>query len=125
MPAWDNPRVPTFHHANLGIPPELADAEADFLVGILGYRRLEPPVAAADFGARWFEADDGTQVHLSLDPAHTPAGMAHTAIDVGGECDAIAARLEDAGIRFKTAEFDGNRIILCKDPAGNRWELRS
>jgi hypothetical protein len=116
--------MPTFHHANLGVPPDLAEAEASFLVGILGYRRLEPPTAAADFGARWFEADDGTQVHLSLDPEHTPAAMAHTALDVRGEFDAIQARLTDGGVRFKAAEFDGNRIMLCKDPAGNRWELR-
>ena len=116
--------MPTFHHTNLGIPPDLADAEADFLVRILGYRRLEPPKTDAGFGANWFEADDGTQVHLSLDPAHAPAGMAHTAIDVGGESDAIARRLHDAAIHFKEAEFDGNRIIFCKDPAGNRWELR-
>ena len=72
--------MPTFHHANLGIPPDLADAEADFLTGILGYRRLEPPQAAADFGARWFEADDGTQVHLSLDPAHAPAATHFSAM---------------------------------------------
>jgi hypothetical protein len=116
--------MPTFHHANLGIPPELAEAEADFLVGILGYRQLDPPKAAADFGARWFEADDGTQVHLSLDPRHTPAAKAHTAIDVHGECDAIVRHLIDAGVRFKATEFDGNRIILCMDPAGNRWEHR-
>jgi len=116
--------MPTFHHANLGILPDLAEAEADFLVSILGYRRLEPPSAAADFGARWFEADDGTQVHLSLDPAHTPAAMAHIALEVGDDSEAIAERLTNAGVRFKTAEFDGNRILLCKDPAGNRWELR-
>ena len=36
----------------------------------------------------------------------------------------MEARLTNAGIHFKKAEFDGNRIILCKDPAGNRWELR-
>jgi catechol 2,3-dioxygenase-like lactoylglutathione lyase family enzyme len=117
--------MPTFHHANLGIPPELADAEADFLVGILGYRRLEPPNVASDFGARWFEADDGTQVHLSLDPDHAPAAMAHTALEVNDESDAIAERLTQAGILFKTGEFGGNRILFCKDPAGNRWELRS
>jgi catechol 2,3-dioxygenase-like lactoylglutathione lyase family enzyme len=116
--------MPTFHHANLGIPPDLEEAEADFLVGILGYRRLEPPKAAADFGARWFEADDGTQVHLSLDPDHSPAAMAHIALEVGDDSEAIATRLSDAGVRFKAAEFDGNRIVLCKDPAGNRWELR-
>jgi hypothetical protein len=117
--------MPTFHHANLGIPPDLAEAEADFLVGILGYRRLEPPKMAADFGARWFEADDGTQVHLSLDPAHAPAAMAHIAIAVSGECDAIITRLTDTGTPFKATEFDGTRIVLCKDPAGNRWELRA
>jgi catechol 2,3-dioxygenase-like lactoylglutathione lyase family enzyme len=117
--------MPTLHHVNLGIPPELADAEADFLVGILGYRRVEPPQPAADFGARWFEADDGTQVHLSLDPAHAPAAMAHTALHVGDDADVIAMRLTDAGIRFKAGEFDGVRLLLCKDPGGNRWELRS
>jgi catechol 2,3-dioxygenase-like lactoylglutathione lyase family enzyme len=117
--------MPTLHHVNLGIPPDLADAEADFLVGILGYRRVEPPQLAAEFGARWFEADDGTQVHLSLDPEHTPAAMAHTALHVGDEADGIATRLTHAGVRFKAAEFDGVRILLCKDPAGNRWELRS
>jgi catechol 2,3-dioxygenase-like lactoylglutathione lyase family enzyme len=116
--------MPTFHHANLGIPPDLADAEADFLVGILGYRRLDPPKVAADFGARWFGADDGTQVHLSLDPEHSPAAMAHTALDIGGEFDAVEKRLTERGVRFKAAEFDGNRILLCQDPAGNRWELR-
>jgi catechol 2,3-dioxygenase-like lactoylglutathione lyase family enzyme len=117
--------VPTFHHANLGIPPHLADAEAEFLVGVLGYRRLEPPESASAFGARWFEADDGTQVHLSLDPDHAPAAMAHTAIEVGSEGDAVEQRLTDAGIPFKSGEFGGNRIVFCQDPAGNRWELRS
>jgi hypothetical protein len=51
--------------------------------------------------------------------------MAHTAIAVGTEGRAIEARLAGAGVPFKVAEFDGNRILLCKDPAGNRWELRS
>jgi uncharacterized glyoxalase superfamily protein PhnB len=51
--------------------------------------------------------------------------MAHIAIVVGGECDAIITRLTDTGIPFKATEFDGTRIVLCKDPAGNRWELRS
>jgi catechol 2,3-dioxygenase-like lactoylglutathione lyase family enzyme len=116
--------MPKFHHANLGVPPELADAEGEFLVGVLGYRRLEPPPAARRFGALWFEADDGTQIHLSLDPDHRPAEMAHTAIDIRGECDAIEARLGAAGVPFTAAEFDGQRLVNCKDPAGNGWELR-
>jgi hypothetical protein len=117
--------MPTFHHANLGIPPELAEAEAAFLVEILGYRKLEPPPQATGFGARWFEADDGTQVHLSLDPNHVPAERAHTAISISGEGNLIETRLTDAGVPFTATDFDGNHITLCKDPAGNRWELRS
>ncbi|MGO8861401.1 MAG: VOC family protein [Acidimicrobiales bacterium] len=116
--------MPKFHHANLGVPPELADAEGEFLVGILGYRRLEPPPAARGFGALWYEADDGTQVHLSPDPDHRPADKAHTAIDVRGECDEIVARLTAAGVPFTAGEFDGLRLVVCKDPAGNGWELR-
>jgi hypothetical protein len=50
--------------------------------------------------------------------------MAHTVLNVRGEFDVIQARLNDGGVRFKATEFDGNRIMLCKDPAGNRWELR-
>lgn len=117
--------MPKFHHANLGVPPELADAEADFLVGVLGYRRLEPPPIASARGARWFEADDGTQVHLSLDSDHIPAAKAHTAIDVTGESAEIESRLAAADIPFTAGEFGGIRLVICKDPAGNGWELRS
>ena len=53
------------HHVNLGVPPDGADAEGEFLVGVLGYRHLEPPEQAQAFGARWYETDDGTQVHLT------------------------------------------------------------
>lgn len=113
-----------FHHVNLGVPPELADAEADFLVEILGYKRLEPSPAASKYGARWFEADDGTQVHLILDPDHVPAAKAHTAIDVSGECADIESRLTAKGISFTAGEFDGRRVVICRDPAGNGWELR-
>ncbi|ABW13175.1 conserved hypothetical protein [Parafrankia sp. EAN1pec] len=113
-----------FHHANLGVPPDAADAEAEFLVGVLGYRRLEPSSVALGRGARWFEADDGTQIHLSLDPDHVPAAKAHTAIEVGADCAAIEARLTAAGIPFTAGDFDGRRIVICRDPAGNGWELR-
>ena len=104
----------------IGIPPDLADAEADFLVGILGYRTPASPRqrAPADFGARWFEADDGTQVHLEPRPRRTSgAAMAHTASTWATSSMRLRpAAHRSAGVRFKTAEFDGNRIMLCKDP---------
>jgi catechol 2,3-dioxygenase-like lactoylglutathione lyase family enzyme len=92
------------HHVNLGVHPDVMDDEVDFLIDVLGYRRADPPAEALRFGAQWFDADDGTQVHLSRDPDHRPAARAHTALVVGDELDDIKAR---------------------SDPAGNRWELRS
>jgi catechol 2,3-dioxygenase-like lactoylglutathione lyase family enzyme len=113
-----------FHHVNLGVPPDGAPAEGEFLVGVLGYRHVEPSERARGFGALWYETDDGTQVHLSIDPDHRPAARAHTAIEIGDEIEEVAGRLRAAGIEFGDSEFDGNRVLFCQDPAGNRWELR-
>jgi catechol 2,3-dioxygenase-like lactoylglutathione lyase family enzyme len=113
------------HHVNLGVPTGGADAEAVFLIDVLGYHQVEPPEMAKGFGARWYETDDGTQVHLSEDPDHQPAARAHTAIEFGDQLETVAERLRGAGIEFGENEFDGRRILFCLDPAGNRWELRS
>ena len=112
------------HHINLGVPPELIDAEGEFLVDVLGYRRAELDPAAAQVGANWFDADDGTQIHLSPDPEHVAGRRAHTAIVVGDEIDIIEKRLEAAGSSYDVGEFGGRRLLFCADPAGNRFELR-
>ena len=115
--------MPRLHHVNLAVPPGAADDEGDFLVEVLGYRRVPVP---ADFEgpARWFEADDGTQVHLSVDPDHRPSAMAHTAVELGDDAEAVLARLAASGIDHRATEFDGRRLTFCTDPGGNRWELR-
>jgi catechol 2,3-dioxygenase-like lactoylglutathione lyase family enzyme len=112
--------MPRFHHANLGVAPGVEDSEASFLVDVLLYRRMDVPQDLQRI-ARWFEADDGSQIHLSIDPEHRPAAAAHTAIEVDG---AIEARLDAAGIAYQAGERDGVRVLFCEDPAGNRWELR-
>jgi catechol 2,3-dioxygenase-like lactoylglutathione lyase family enzyme len=84
-----------------------------------------PSAVAEGAGANWYETDDGSQVHLSVDPDHRPAARAHTALDIGEQIDEIAGRLQSAGIEYRDGEFDGRRILFCQDPAGNRWELRS
>ena len=89
--------MPRIHHVNLGVPPELIEAEADFLVAVIGYRRAVLDPAAAQAGANWFDADDGTQIHLSPDPEHVAGRRAHTALVVGDEIDLIEKRLEAAG----------------------------
>jgi hypothetical protein len=69
-----------FHHVNLGVPVGGADAEAAFLVDFLAYQRVEL-TADAPPTARWFESEDGKQIHLSEDPDHRPAARAHVAVE--------------------------------------------
>ncbi len=111
-----------FHHVNLGVPEGGAEAEAQFLVDLLGYRRLDPP---AEFpSARWFEGDDGKQIHLSEDPEHRPAARAHVAVELGDGLADLEQRLEKIGYPFTARDTMDLRVVFCQDPAGNRWELR-
>jgi catechol 2,3-dioxygenase-like lactoylglutathione lyase family enzyme len=117
--------VTRLHHLQLGVTPDRVGAEAAFLTGILGYRNVEPSEQEKSLGARFFETDDGTQVHLSVDPDFQPAPRAHTSLEIGTELQTVATRLSAASIEFKDVEIDGRRILFCRDPAGNGWELRS
>jgi catechol 2,3-dioxygenase-like lactoylglutathione lyase family enzyme len=112
-----------FHHVNLGIPVGGEEAEAGFLVDVLGYTRLSPPAELAAV-AKWFAAADGSQVHLSEDPDHRPAARAHVAIEVGDELTEVAQAFDQSGYPYKQFDSQGLRILFCEDPAGNRWELR-
>lgn len=117
--------MPLFHHVNLGVPPDGLTSEADFLVQVLGFRAVERNEALAAIGAWWFEGEDGAQIHLSADPDHRPAARAHVAISYGSDLDQVEKRLRDQGIdcdRFANSGFPP--IVICLDPAGNRWELR-
>jgi len=120
--------MPTLHHVNLSVPEMIGDvrgteAEAAWLQ-LLGYRAIEPgPEIAAMAEVHWFEADDGTQVHLSPDPDHAPSARAHTAIRLDGALDDTIARIEATGQACLTTAFDGDRHVFANDPAGNLWEL--
>ena len=114
-----------FHHANLGVPVDGVDAEAAFLIDVLGYRRVSVDEQLQRMGANWFEADDGSQIHLSPDPDHRPAARAHVAVAFGSELDEIERRLQKSEIAFDSSQRPGfPRVLFCQDPAGNRWELR-
>ena len=111
------------HHVNLGIPVGGTDAEAAFLVDLLGYKRLEPPPSLASV-AKWFEYEDGTQVHLSEDPEHRPAARAHVAVELGDQLGALEHLFDQAGYAYTPLDSQDMRVVFCEDPAGNRWELR-
>ena len=113
------------HHVNLGVLPEAVDEERSFLGAVLGYRELDLSDELRALGAIWFEDEHGQQIHLSVDPDHRPAGRAHVALELGPDAAAVEARLTESGRAVRVVENDGLRIVLCQDPAGNRWELRS
>jgi catechol 2,3-dioxygenase-like lactoylglutathione lyase family enzyme len=114
-----------FHHVNLGVPVDGLEAEADFLLDVLGYRRVEVDEQLEQMGVNWFEADDGSQVHLSVDPDHRPAARAHVAVAFGPALGDVEGRLQERAIKFASSQRVGfPQVLLCRDPSGNRWELR-
>src|SRR5437762_2629294 len=96
-----------FHHVNLNVSDENVDAQEAFLVDVLGYRRMELDDKLRAVGARWFEASDGSQVHLSAQP--------HVAVEFAADLPGVEERLRNAGVEFKTGEFMGLRITRCTD----------
>ncbi|HSO96625.1 MAG TPA: VOC family protein [Acidimicrobiia bacterium] len=111
-------------HINLCVPEGGVDAEIRWLVDLLGYRRAEPGPEIARLGPLyWFEADDGTQVHLTIDAEHRPSKRAHTAVDLGDQLDPVIARVEASGQETFSIANDGRRQVFATDPAGNLWEL--
>jgi hypothetical protein len=115
-----------FHHVNLGVPPGGVAAQATFLVEVLGYEPLPAPKELAGRNVNWFQASDGSEVHLSEDPEHRPAARAHVAVVLGDALDDVVERLRRRGDDVEV--FDGLvgvRVAICHDPAGNRWELRA
>src|SRR3954469_17355130 len=115
-----------FHHVNLGVPPDGIAEQGTFLTEVLGYQRMATPPELAGRNVNWFSAADGSQVHLSEDPEHRPADRAHVAVVLGDELDDVVARLNDRGTKVEVLDgVVGVRVAICRDPAGNRWELRS
>ena len=114
--------MPNFHHVNLFVTPEKLEAQAGFLTEVLGYRKMAVDERMKGLGANWFQASDGTEVHLSTNP--------HAAIDYGDGLAEVEQRLASAGVVFKAVEGltapDGSalRLLICKDPGDNQWELR-
>lgn len=109
--------MPSFNHVNLMVSPDDVEAQEAFLVDVLGYRRVEVEASLKARGARWFEAEDGSQVHLSQTP--------HVAVDYGAQLADVEDRLEKAGFEVTKGGLPGlTQTVFCVDPAGNRWELR-
>jgi hypothetical protein len=122
-PRWYDRSMLRLHHVNLSVPVGGGDAEAAFLVDFLLYQpvALTPTTPPA---ARWFEDEDGAQIHLSEDPDHHPSARAHVAVELGEYLTTLEGKFEQAGYGYEAFDRESGRIVICRDPAGNRWELR-
>ena len=92
--------VPTFHHANLGVLGDGLEAETSWLVDVLGYRQIEVTPDWPASGPYWFEADDGSQIHLSVDAEHRPTTRAHLAVAFE-ELVTVRQRLDRRGLPYE------------------------
>jgi len=114
--------VGRLHHVNLAVHVGDVEAEVEWLTAGLGLSPLAPPDDMTS--VLWFADDDGVQVHVSVDPDHAPAQRAHVAIELA-DLGSAKEWLVAAGGNVDERDFGGNRVVFCRDPGGNRWELRS
>jgi catechol 2,3-dioxygenase-like lactoylglutathione lyase family enzyme len=111
------------HHVNLSVPVGGIDAESKFLLDFLRLRPVQPPAELVS-RVHWFESEDGSQIHLSEDPEHRPAARAHVAVVLGDDLAEFEHRWGAEGYECSAMDNADQRIVFCRDPAGNRWELR-
>jgi catechol 2,3-dioxygenase-like lactoylglutathione lyase family enzyme len=112
-----------FHHVNLGVPVGGLEAQSAFLVNLLGFRSIDPGPELRD-RATWFEGEDGVQIHLSVDPEHRAPARAHVAMAFGDDLGALEERLLAAEVKVNVLRAEPMRVVGCRDPSGNLWELR-
>src|SRR5262249_6487191 len=116
--------MPTFDHVNIVTTPETLEAEAEFLVEVLGLTVVDPGDFMRSRGARWFALEGGAQVHLQADPAHQPELAFHAAVDFGDDIGRVEQILAERGIAVRVPGSLPEQRVFCHDPAGNEWELR-
>jgi catechol 2,3-dioxygenase-like lactoylglutathione lyase family enzyme len=107
--------------------PQGCEAEARRFYGtLLGLVEVEKPDSLRRRGGIWFRCGE-QQLHIGVEDDFAPARKAHPVIRVaGGELDALAERLLDAGEQVVWDEaLAGVRRFYSQDPWGNRIELLS
>jgi hypothetical protein len=107
------------HHVGIEIAPaEIARAAE--LFELLGFERVEPPPALAEF--TWLERD-GTQVHLMPEEQPSVPAHGHLAV-IAPEFETTVARLREHGFDVEPrGEHWGAPRAHTIAPGGHRVEL--
>jgi catechol 2,3-dioxygenase-like lactoylglutathione lyase family enzyme len=114
-------------HVQVAAPPGCETAAREFYGGLLGLEEIGRPPRLAARGGVWFRVG-ASELHVGVAEPFVPAGKAHPAfrLATGPELEALAARLEAAGVFITWADEDeipGVRRFHAHDPWGNRLEL--
>lgn len=107
------------HHVGIEIAPADA-ARAVELFELLGFERVDPPPALAEY--TWLERE-GTQVHLMPSERPTVPTRGHMALVVP-DFEATVARLRERGFELRPGrEHWGASRAHVTAPGGHRVEL--
>ena len=111
-------------HVQVAAPAGCEREARRFYGDLLGLPELEKPEPLRRRGGAWF-AVGAQQLHVGVQEPFSPARKAHPALRVrGGELDALALRLAEAGAEvIWDDELPGVRRFYSEDPWGNRIEL--
>ena len=108
-------------HVQVAAPPGCEEDARRFFGGLLGLAEVAKPEPLAGRGGVWF-AVGRQQLHVGVEDGHRPALKAHPALVVR-DLDALAARLEAAGVPVEWDSSPPARRFYAADPWGNRIEL--
>lgn len=114
-------------HVQVAAPRGCEDEARRFYGVLLGLEEIDKPEELRARGGVWFRCGE-QQLHIGVEDGFAPAKKAHPALRVadGGELDALAERLRQAGERVTWDEaLPGIRRFYTQDPWGNRIELLS
>ncbi len=115
--------VLALHHAQVFCPAGGEATARAFYAGQLGLKEVPRPQTLLRNAGLWFEAPDGGQVHLSVEPDLALHPRRHFAFRVS-DLAALRASLGRAGVRFEEATpIPGWRRCYVFDPFGNKIEL--
>jgi catechol 2,3-dioxygenase-like lactoylglutathione lyase family enzyme len=107
------------HHVGIEVAPADVEAAARFFE-LLGFERVEPPPALAEF--TWLQSE-GTQVHLMPTDSPTVAPRGHVAV-LAPDFEATVERLGAAGFEVeRRREHWGAPRAVAICPGGHRVEL--
>jgi catechol 2,3-dioxygenase-like lactoylglutathione lyase family enzyme len=110
-------------HVQLAAPAGCEPEARAFYRELLGLEELPKPEPLAARGGCWFRAG-AQELHVGVEEPFVPARKAHPGLVVA-DLDALAARLEGAGIRVSWDDaIPGTRRFHADDPFGNRLEFR-